>query len=152
MGKRRDPVLMDAAARRASMLAGVKDAAAIQLYDEGMAALAARGEDSFASASLLRDAVQWTELIDRMQHRLLFEVSRGDEADDRAITQLMRRKQEAEAARRRALAALMLVPAPKRGRPPRDGQAGAEEPEEDDGWDAFGQGLAAGGDDGMDGS
>lgn len=151
MGKRRDPVLMDAAARRGSMLSGVKDAAAIQLYDEGMAALAARGEDSFASATLLRDAVQWTEIIDRLQHRLLFEVSRGDEADDRVVAQLMRRKQEAEAARRRALAGLMLVPVPKRGRPPRGGQGDAEEIEEDDGWDDFGAPVpdaAEGGDDG----
>lgn len=139
MGRRKQPELMDAGTRRASMLAGVTDKVAVQLYDEGMAALAARGDDSFASAALLRDAVQWTEVIDRLQHALLFEVSRGDDADDKAISQLMRRKQAAEDARRRALASLMLVPQRPRGRPPKgaQGEAAQEEPE-DDGWDSFG--------------
>lgn len=139
MGRRKQPELMDAGTRRASMLAGVSDKVAVQLYDEGMAALAARGDDSFASAALLRDAVQWTEVIDRLQHALLFEVSRGDDADDKAIAQLMRRKQAAEDARRRALASLMLVPQRPRGRPPKGTQdAPAPEGPEDDGWDSFG--------------
>ena len=139
MGRRRQPELMDAGTRRASMLCGVSDKVAVQLYDEGMAALAARGDDSFASAALLRDAVQWTEVIDRLQHALLFEVSRVEDADDKAISQMMRRKQDAEEARRRALASLMLVPQRPRGRPPKSaqGDAAREEPE-DDGWDSFG--------------
>ena len=150
MGRRRQPELMDAGTRRTSMLCGVSDKVAVQLYDEGMAALAARGDDSFASAALLRDAVQWTEVIDRLQHALLFEVSRGDDADDKAIAQLMRRKQAAEDARRRALASLMLVPQRPRGRPPKGApsEAAQEEPE-DDGWDSFGVGGgSADGDDG----
>ena len=139
MGRRRQPELMDAGTRRASMLCGVSDKVAVQLYDEGMAALAARGDDSFASAALLRDAVQWTEVIDRLQHALLFEVSRGEDADDKAISQMMRRKQDAEEARRRALASLMLVPQRPRGRPPKVAQdAPAPEGPEDDGWDSFG--------------
>ncbi|MGN0760149.1 MAG: hypothetical protein ACI4MU_13250 [Candidatus Ventricola sp.] len=151
MGRRKQPELMDAGTRRASMLAGVSDKVAVQLYDEGMAALAARGDDSFASAALLRDAVQWTEVIDRLQHALLFEVSRGDDADDKAIAQLMRRKQAAEDARRRALASLMLVPQRLRGRPPKTTQGeAAQEDSEDDGWDSFGAG--SGGADGDDGA
>ena len=139
MGRRRQPELMDAGTRRASMLAGVTDKVAVQLYDEGMDALTARGDDSFASAALLRDAVQWTEVIDRMQHALLFEVARGEDADDKAIARLMRRKQDAEEARRRALASLMLVPQRPRGRPPKGAQdASAPEGPEDDGWDSFG--------------
>ena len=151
MGRRRQPELMDAGTRRASMLCGVSDKVAVQLYDEGMAALAARGDDSFASAALLRDAVQWTEVIDRLQHALLFEVSRGEDADDKAISQMMRRKQDAEEARRRALASLMLVPQRPRGRPPKGApsEAAQEEPE-DDGWDSFGMGD--GGTDGDDGA
>ena len=150
MGRRRQPELMDAGTRRASMLCGVSDKVAVQLYDEGMAALAARGDDSFASAALLRDAVQWTEVIDRLQHALLFEVSRGDDADDKAIARLMRRKQDAEEARRRALASLMLVPQRPRGRPPKAAQGeAAQEDSEDDGWDSFGAGgSGADGDDG----
>lgn len=151
MGRRKQPELMDAGTRRASMLYKVSEKVAVQLYDEGMAALAARGDDSFASAALLRDAVQWTEVIERLQHALLFEVGRGDEADDKAIAQLMRRKQAAEDARRRALASLMLVPQRPRGRPPKGatGEA-AQEETEDDGWDSFG--VGGGGADGDDGA
>ena len=138
MGRRKQPELMDAGTRRASMLSKVSEKVAVQLYDEGMAALAARGDDSFASAALLRDAVQWTEVIERLQHALLFEVDRGDDADDKAIAQLMRRKQAAEDARRRALAGLLLVPQRPRGRPPKGAAAREEEPE-DDGWDSFGK-------------
>lgn len=151
MGRRRQPELMDAGTRRASMLAGVTDKVAVQLYDEGMDALTARGDDSFASAALLRDAVQWTEVIDRMQHALLFEVARGEDADDKAIARLMRRKQDAEEARRRALASLMLVPQRPRGRPPKSAQGdAAREETEDDGWDSFG--APADGEDGDDGA
>ena len=103
------------------------------------------------SAALLRDAVQWTEVIDRLQHDLLLMIGDGEEADDRRVTALMKRKLDAEAARRRALAGLLLVPQRPRGRPPKGatGEAAQEEPE-DDGWDSFGMGD--GGTDGDDGA
>lgn len=140
MGKRRAAELMDGGTRRDALLLGIRSRAAIQLYDEGMAALTDRGEDGFASAMILRDAVQWTEAIDRMQEELMGEVKRGDEADGKRMTAIMRAKREAEDARRRALQSLMLVPRTPRGRPPKAAAQEPTEEPEDDGWDAFGSG------------
>lgn len=138
---RKPPAELDDRKMRDTMLRGIKDEAAVFLYDQAMMALASREQDDFMSALQLRDAAQWTVVINEMQDELNRLVRQNE--DEKRVAAIIKNKQAAEDARRRILDGLLLTPQKKRGRP--------EEPKpqrEDDGsgaaaqdaWAAFDEG------------
>lgn len=122
---------------RQAMLRGVTSEAAIFLYDQAMMALETRGQADFMAALQVRDAVQWTVVIDDMQDKLRRQAASA-EPDDKRTAAIIRNKQAAEDARRRILDGLLLTPQKKRGRP--EGakpEREAEGTDADDAWAAF---------------
>lgn len=149
MGKRREPEALTIDRTRQEMLRGIRDPAAVYLYDQAMAALDARGHADFMTALLVRDACQWTEAINEMQEELRTLVRSG-EAEERRVAAIIKNKQAAEDARRRILDGLMLTPQKKRGRPQEDHPVREDEESAaaDDAWAAFdGDASAGDGDD-----
>ena len=139
MGRRKEAEHLTKEDIRAKMLLRISSDAAIYLYDQAMEELEKRGQADYMSALQLRDAVQWTEAIDSMQRTLLASAADAQAFDGKKIAVLIKNKQQAEDARRRALDGLLLTPQKPRGRPPRQ-DAGEEMPDsEDDGWDSFGE-------------
>lgn len=147
MAKRREAEQLDPQDMRQVMLRGVKDEAAIFLYDQAMMTLENRGQADFVAALQLRDAVQWTVAINEMQS-VLRTLVRPCESDDKRIAAIIKNKQAAEDARRRILDGLLLTPQKKRGRP--EGSKPAREDDgstqADDAWAAFDEAPAAGSD------
>ena len=149
MGKRREPEALTIDRTRQEMLRNIRDPAAVYLYDQAMAVLAARGHADFMTALLIRDACQWTEAINEMQEELRTLVRSG-EAEERRVAAIIKNKQAAEDARRRILDGLMLTPQKKRGRPQEDHPVREDEESAaaDDAWAAFdGEASAGDGDD-----
>lgn len=149
MGRRREPEALTIDRTRQEMLRNIRDPAAVYLYDQAMAALAARGHADFMTALLIRDACQWTEAINEMQEELRTLVRSG-EAEERRVAAIIKNKQAAEDARRRILQGLMLTPQKKRGRPQEERPVREDEESAaaDDAWAAFdGEASAGGGDD-----
>lgn len=151
MGKRKEAELLDADKQRDAMLSGIKDKAAIQLYDEAMAQLEQRDQATFAAALQLRDAVQWTVTINEIQSALSSAL-RSYDPEEKRIAQLIKHKQAAEDARRRILDGLLLTPQKPRGRPPKGEKTAEDDTPEDDGWDDFGKTASDGGFEDDDGS
>lgn len=125
---------------RQAMLRGVSSEAAIFLYDQAMMALEVREQADFMAALQMRDAVQWTVVIDDMQEELRRQVA-SSEPDDKRIAAIIKNKQAAEDARRRILDGLLLTPQKKRGRPeePKPQRGGDDPSAADDAWEAFDQ-------------
>lgn len=140
MGRRCAPkAAMDVTQQRAAMLRGIRDEAAVYLYDEAMRTLQSRGQADFFAALQLRDACLWTEAITDMQ-RELQDAIRNPQADARHIAAIIRNQRTAQDSRRRVLSALMLIPQKPRGRPRKDGDETEDDDTDDmdDGWADFG--------------
>lgn len=139
MAKRKEAQDLKPEEVRQAMLRGVNSEAAIFLYDQAMMALEVREQADFMAALQMRDAVQWTVVIDDMQAELRRQVAYS-EPDDKRIAAIIKNKQAAEDARRRILDALLLTPQKKRGRPEEPKLQRGEEPTgADDAWEAFDQ-------------
>ena len=125
---------------RQAMLRGVDDEAAVLLYDQAMMALASREQADFMTALQLRDAAQWTVVINEIQHKLHALIG-DEEMGEKRIAALIKNKQAAEDARRRILDGLLLTPQKKRGRPeePKPQRGGDDPSAADDAWEAFDQ-------------